>query len=247
MQSTIPATAREAANYGLRARFGIMLPASNTVVEPLGAAILPPGVSLHATRLMLHAGPGALSMLDRLEEATQLLADARVDRLIFHCTAITMHAPEMPEQIRRRIAAITPLPVTITSETIVAALRAFGARKIVLVTPYDQGTNDREARFLAHHGITVLRDRALGCDDGVAMGAVEPRQWIDETIAMRDPEADAYFLSCTQIRAAEAIEPIERALGKPVVTSNQGMLWGALRDAGIADPVDGYGRLLREF
>ncbi len=246
MQTTV-APAATAPNYGLRARLGIMLPASNTTTEPLAASVLPPGVALHAARLMLRRGPNALNMLDRLEEATELLIDCGANRLIFHCTAITMYDPEMPERIRRRIAAVTPVPVTITSETIVRALHALGARKVVLVTPYDQATNDRERTFLAHNGITVLADRALELANGAEYFNVEPEQWVRETLAMRDDDADAYFLSCTQIRAAEAIEAIERATGKPVVTSNQGMLWGALRDAGIPDAIFGYGRLMREF
>jgi maleate cis-trans isomerase len=246
MQTTTASTV-PAANYGVRARLGIMLPASNTITEPIATAILPAGVSLHATRLRLRHGPSQLDMLDHLEEATQLLADAKVDRIIFHCTAITMHAPEIPGHIRRRVAAITPIPVVITSEAIVDALRALDARKIVLVTPYYQDTNDREKAFLAHNGITVLSDRALARDNAVEMAAVEPEAWVRETVAMRDPQADAYFLSCTSIRAVEAIDAIERALGKPVVTSNQGMLWGALRSAGIDDPIDGCGRLFKDF
>jgi maleate isomerase len=239
--------AATAPNYGTRLRLGIMLPASNTIVEPLAAALLPAGVSLHAERLMLRKGPTQLNMLDRIEEATALLVDAGVNRLIFHCTAITMYDPEMPERIRNRIAAVTPVPVTITSETIVGALRVLGARKVVLVTPYDQGTNDRERAFLAHNGITVLGDRALDLKTAAEFFDVQPERWVRETIAMRDDDADAYFVSCTQIRAAEVIEALEGATGKPVVTSNQGMLWGALRDGHVDDSISGYGRLLREF
>jgi maleate isomerase len=236
-----------APNYGVRARLGIMLPASNAITEPTAAAILPAGVSLLATRMWLRHGPDQLNMLEQLESLARLLADAKVDRIIFHCTAISMYRPDIPGHIRERIAAITPIPVVITSETIVDALRVLGARKIVLVTPYHQDTNDFEAAFLAHNGITVLRDRALDCDNAVEMYAVEPERWVRETIAMADPEADAYVLSCTTIRAVEAIEAIERELGKPVVTSNQGMLWGALRSAGVRDAIDGCGRLLRDF
>jgi maleate isomerase len=246
MQTSVRPAAT-APNYGMRLRLGIMLPASNTIVEPLAAALLPAGVSLHAERLMLRKGPTQLNMLDRIEEATALLVDAGVNRLIFHCTAITMYDPEMPERIRKRIAAVTPVPVTITSETIVAALHKLGARKVVLVTPYDQGTNDRERAFLAHNGVAVLGDRALDLKTAAAFFDVEPGQWVRETIAMRDDDADAYFVSCTQIRAAEVIDALESALGKPVVTSNQGMLWGALRDGHVTDAISGFGRLLREF
>jgi maleate isomerase len=234
-------------NYGLRVKLGMMLPSSNTIAEPQIAAMLPPGVSLHTTRLRLRSGREALGMLEKLEEAAQLMADAHVDRLIFHCTAVSMHAPEIPAQITERVKAITSIPLTITSEAIVAALQQLNATKIVLMTPYDQATNDREVNFLQHNGVTVLKEKGLGIDSGVEMAAVEPEQWFRETVALRDPAADAYFVSCTTIRSADVIEALEDALGKPVLTSNQAMLWQALRDAGIDDRINGFGRLLRDF
>lgn len=240
-------TALPEINYGLRARLGMMLPSSNSIAETQIAAMLPPGVSLHTTRLQLRSGREALGMLERLEEATQLLADAEVERLIFHCTAVTMHAPEIPGQITRRVAAITPTPLTITSEAVIAALRTLGARNIVLVTPYEQATNDREVTFLAHHGVTVLRESGLGLQGGNAMRAIEPAQWFRDTVALRDPAADAYFISCTAVRSADVIDALEEELGKPVLTSNQAMLWRALRETGIDDRVAGFGCLLRDF
>ena len=115
------------------------------------------------------------------------------------------------------------------------------------MTPYDQATNDREVHFLEHHGVTVLAEKGLGIDGGVEMAAIEPEAWFRETVALRDPAADAYFISCTTIRSADVIEQLEDALGKPVLTSNQAMLWQALRDAGIDDRISGFGRLLRDF
>ena len=234
-------------NYGSRLKLGMMLPSSNTIAEPQIAAMLPPGVSLHTTRLRLRSGLEALGMLEKLEEAAQLMADAAVDRLIFHCTAVSMHSPEVPDQITQRVRAVTPTPLTITSEAIVDALSTLGASKIVLMTPYDQATNDREVNFLRHRGIEVLRERGLGLQGGVEMAAIEPGQWYRDTLALRDPAADAYFISCTTIRSADVIEALEDALGKPVLTSNQAMLWRALRDSGVGDRMDGFGRLLRDF
>jgi maleate isomerase len=234
-------------NYGVRKKFGMMLPSSNTIAEPQIEAMLPPGVSLHTTRLRLSSGKQALGMLEKLEEAVQLMADAHVDRLIFHCTAVSMHSPEMPAHITERVKAVASIPLTITSEAVLAALEALGASKIVLMTPYDQATNDREVAFLEHNGITVLHEKGLGLDGGVEMAAIEPEQWYAETLALENDAADAYFISCTTVRSAEVIARLEDALGKPVITSNQAMLWQALRDAGIADRIDGFGRLLRDF
>ncbi len=141
------------------------------------------------------------------------MADAQVDRSIFHCTAASMHAPEVPAQITGRVRAITSIPLTITSEAIVAALQTLNATKIVLMTLYDRATNDREVNVLEHSGVTVLEEKGLGIDGGVEMAAVEPEQWFRETVALRDPAADAYFISCTTIRSAGVIEQLEDALG----------------------------------
>jgi maleate isomerase len=244
MQS-LERAAAPAINYGLRAHLGMMLPSVNTIAEPQIAAMLPPGVSLHTTRLRLIES-NLLSMLDHLEDAVGLIADAHVDRIIFHCTAVSMYSPDIVGEITRRVAAVTPIPLVITSEAILDALRTLQATKIVLMTPYPQSTNDREVAFLAHHGITVLRERGLGLE-GPQLASVEPERWYRETLALRDPQAEAYFISCTAVRSADVIEALERDLGRPVITSNQAMLWAALRSAGIHDRVAGFGRLLGAF
>jgi maleate isomerase len=76
------------------------------------------------------------------------------------------------------------------------------------------------------------------------MAGVDPNEWYRLTFERRRPDAEAYFLSCTNIRAMAAIAPLERALNVPVISSNQAMLWHALRKAGVADKLQGYGRLL---
>jgi maleate cis-trans isomerase len=60
------------------------------------------------------------------------------------------------------------------------------------------------------------------------------------------PDADALCILATDFRTIEAIGPLERDLGKPVVTNNQAVLWACLRRAGLEAPVPGYGRLLQD-
>jgi maleate isomerase len=74
---------------------------------------------------------------------------------------------------------------------------------------------------------------------------VEPGEWYRLAITQRHPDADAYFLSCTTIRAAPVIDALERDLGKPVVTSNQAVAWHSLRIGGVRDQTTGFGALLR--
>jgi maleate isomerase len=233
---------------GWRLRLGVMLPSVNTVAEPQLTVMLPPGVSLHFTRLKLTGSSEQelLGMTERVEEAAALLADAEPQCILFHCTAVTTMSPAIVQTLRDRITRASGLPPMITSEALVAAFRALGARRIVMITPYIHDVNVREAAFLQHHGVTVLREHGLGLPGGKEFATVEPSEWYRLAMAHRDPAADAYFLSCAQTRTAEVIEVLEHDLGRPVVTSNQAALWHCLRESGLHDCVPGFGRLLRQ-
>lgn len=234
-------------NYGTRARLGMLLPSVNRAAEPDMNALLPGGVSLHTTRLRLRSGAPehVHEMVERLEEGSELLADAGVDLIMFHCTAASMMAPGFDDKVIDRIEAASGIPATSTSKGCLAAFRMFGATRITLTTPYVQDVNDREVAYLESHGIEVLSDTAMGiAGDGGAMLAVEPGEWRRRVGEQDQPESDAAFISCTAVRAVGAVADIEGEIGKPVVTSNQATLWHALRTVGVDDAIPGYGRLL---
>lgn len=234
-------------NYGDRARIGMLLPSVNRAAEPQITSMLPAGVSLHTTRLRLLSSneEHINEMVADVERGAVMLADADVDLIVFHCTAASMFAPGFDDAIIERIEDATGKAATSTSKGCIEAFEMFGARKITLTTPYIQVTNDREVAFLKSHDIDVLSETGLGITgDGGAMLAVEPDEWRRRVSDQDEPDSQAAFLSCTAVRAVEAIEPIEAEIGKPVVTSNQAMLWHALRKLGIDDRPAGFGRLM---
>lgn len=235
------------ANYGDRARIGMLLPSVNRAAEPQINEMLPDGVSLHTTRLRLQSSKDEHinEMVADVERGAVMLADADVDLIVFHCTAASMFAPGFDDGIIERIESATGKPATSTSKGCVEAFETFDAKKITLTTPYIQATNDREVVFLKSHGVEVLSETGMGITgDGGAMLAVEPEEWRRRVNDQDEPESQAAFLSCTAIRAVEAIDAIEADIGKPVVTSNQAMVWHALNRLGIDDKPTGYGRLM---
>jgi maleate isomerase len=236
-----------APRYGWRARIGMLLPSVNTAAEPQINAMLPDGVSLHTTRLKLTGSSEQelLAMTDRMEEGAALLADAGVDLILFHCTAVSTFDVKMEETLPERITAATGVAATATSRALIAAFRALEARRIVMVTPYPPAINQREAAFLEAHQIRVLADIGLDIHEGRKMIGVEPGEWYRLVRGQARPDADAYFISCTAVRSLEVIEDLERDLGKPVVTSNQAAAWHSLRRLGIKDSPAGCGRLMQ--
>lgn len=233
--------------YSYRARIAMLLPSVNAAAEPQIADMLPDGVSIHTTRLRLRSSreEDVMGMVENVEEGAKLLADCKPDLIVFHCTAASMFRPGFDDEIIERIEDATDLPATSTSKGVIEALRTLDARNIALTTPYLKETNDREVEFLESHQVRVLSETGMEISgDGEAMLAVQPGEWYRRVRAQEDPKVDAYFISCTAVRSAEVIEPLERDLDKPVITSNQAMVWHALNKTGIREAKPGYGRLM---
>lgn len=247
-QATTQPTALRLPDYGERLRIGMILPNRNVVAEADAQAMLPHGVSIHTTRLKLHGTTAAdiKEMSDGAESAALLLGAAPIGIIVFHCTAVSTSDPAMGDQLVARIEKAANKKAIATSQGLVAALQTLHAKRIVMLTPYPQPVNDAEVRFLNHFGFDVLHEIGLNLPPSISTASVTPEQWLEKAVAMKRPDADAYFLSCTNIRVLSTIEELEHRLQAPVITSNQAMLWHCLRESGISDPVIGYGQLLRQ-
>ena len=235
-------------DYGTRARIGLMVPSGNAICEAELHAMLPPGVVALITRLELRGSSEAelSKMLDRLEEAAGLLADARPGLIGFHCTAVSTFAPERAGEIPARMTRATGLPAVTTADAILAALEALGAKRILLVTPDIPAVHEREIAFLAAHGCAGVGGDMMGINTNAEMAQIPPEAIAAQArgAARAAPGADACFISCTAIRSAGVIEALETEIGMPVITSNQVMAWRVLRRLGLQDQPKGFGRLM---
>jgi maleate isomerase len=185
-------------------------------------------------------------MLDDLETASGLLADAAVEVIVFHCTAVSTFAPDMAEGIRGRIERATGKKCFTTADAVLCALSKLGARRVSLLTPYIDEVHLREIEFLEASGFHVEGGANLGIDTNAQMSELEPQailEWAQRNVS---DACDVCFLSCTAIKSASIISALERACGKPVITSNQCMAWHLLRSSNIDAPVAGFGTLFED-
>jgi maleate isomerase len=227
-------------------RLGVLVPSGNSVAETELRAMFPDVVTMLTTRLALRGSSEAelLAMLDDLEGAAALLGHADPDVIAFHCTAVSTFAPHLAGEIRGRITAATGRPAIATADAILAAFRVLEARRVLLVTPYIEPVHQREIDFLATNGLTVVGGSCLGVDTNTEMARITPDTIITQVRdAASDSSADACFISCTAIRSAGLIADLEASLGMPVITSNQVLVWHALRTLGVDRRVAGFGRL----
>lgn len=233
-------------HYGTRLRIGLLIPCPNTVCEPDAAAILPDGISAHIARMprLGTTRDALLGQADELGRIAQLLATAKLDVIGFHCTAAATVDAEIGRDLAAHLGQVTGATAVATSQALIAALRIFSARRIILVTPYARAVNEHEIEFFAAHDFEVVDHVWLGKTDAPAMAAVEPEEWIERTRAISRNDVDACVLSCANIRVAPILERLETLLGLPVISSNQAMLWHCLRSASCGERVVGYGSLL---
>jgi maleate isomerase len=240
-----PHLSSPAIDYGSRLRAGVLIPSGNSVAEPELRAMLPPEASLLVTRLPLRGSSRAelMGMLDHLEAAAGLLADAAVAVIVFHCTAVSTFAPDMAEGIRERIEKATGRRCFTTADAVLCALSKLGARRVSLLTPYIDEVHRREVEFLEANGFHVEGGANLGIDTNAQMSELEPEailNWAQRNIS---DASDVCFLSCTAIKSAPVISALERTCGKPVITSNQCMVWHLLRSSEISGPAARFGML----
>lgn len=202
------------------------------------------GIAVTRLKLVDSSEASLLGMARDVEPAAELLADAGVGIVVFHCTAVSTYSTELEASILARIRSATGLPCVATSQALVAALHALSARRVVLLSPYTAAVNEREAAYFAQHGFEILGNAGMDCRTGREMMAIAPQAWHAFATRHAHALADAYVLSCTTVRTAETIETLERSLGRPVVTSNTAVAWYCMRKLGVAAGVPGYGRLL---
>ncbi|MEJ2169731.1 MAG: hypothetical protein P8X90_29860 [Desulfobacterales bacterium] len=178
--------------------------------------------------------------------AALILPDERLDVICYACTSGSMVLGE--QRVARELSkgADGAKPTSLIAG-VIAALNELQVRRVVVGTPYLDELNVMEKDYLEARGFEVLQIQGLNITNDADMVKVAPDFIKEFALGIDRPDAEAIFISCGALRSLDVVDEIERAVQKPVIASNQAMIWQTLRMAGVADRIDGYGRLLREF
>jgi maleate cis-trans isomerase len=226
-----------------KARIGVIVPASNINLEPDFQHLSPPGVTCHFVRVggyEVEDIPDADAMREYaaadITEPLALLMAARVHVIAYGCTSATLsHGPAYDRSLRESIAARTGRPAVTAAAALVESLQAAGVSRVGFTSPYVDALNRDAARFLRECGIEVVRSVGVGETlSSTGQGELTPEDAFRLGREADHPDAEAVVISCTDFRAVEAIDRLERALKKPVITSNQALMDAALGRIGLA-------------
>jgi len=232
-----------------RAKLGFVLLATEQTIEENMFRLCPPGVGVHFTRAWNPDSITVESLTRQAEDlaraASTLLPDGSLDVIGYACTSGSLVIGE--ERVFAELSRGAPgVRTTSLISGVLRALRSVGARRVAVATPYLDEINAREAAYMERAGFEICAIRGLNLEKDSDMIRVSPAAIARLAASVDRPEADAVFISCGALRSIDVVEALEHELAKPVICSNQAMMWDMLRLAGIEDRIEGYGRLLRE-
>lgn len=178
-----------------------------------------------------------------LQKATRDVMGVDPEVVAYLCTSGSfINGPEYEASLRQAILeAGAPTAIT-TSGALMEAVEKLGPRRMSVVTPYDAELTDRLRSFLGALDVEVIRSHHLGLGGGI--WRVNYRTVVEQILAADDPSAEAIFVSCTNLPTYDIITPLERELGKPILTANQLTVWACLGRMGL--PMVGPGKWLRD-
>ena len=207
-------------------RIGLMVPSSNTVMEPDFYRHLPQNVALHTARMYLEDVTVASEerMLDEFTmPAAKDLSTIHPHVVVFGCTSAgALRGNEYDRKMCAQISEVTKCPVVSVIQSVNEALAATKAKRVLIITPYIDEINERIRRSVEDTGLEVVNIFGLGIVENPAIGQVNVDrivQFAKEKIQGLNP--DCLFFSCTNFRAMEALPRLKEAFDLPIVASNQ--------------------------
>lgn len=241
-------------------RIGLIVPSSNTTMETeLPELFRRQGVATGRSYTFHSARAGMrnvtreelAAMVGKAADCARSVSDADVDAIAYACLVAVMAegpgAHTGSEQVIAEAAAENGHPADVVSSAgaLVRTLRAMGARKVAIVTPYMAPLTAMVREYIEGEGIEVLDAVSLEVPDNIAVGRLDPEQLPGIARGLARDGADAVVLSaCVQMPSLAAVQRVEDELGLPVVTAATATTYEILAALGHEPAIPDAGRLL---
>jgi maleate isomerase len=242
---------------GYRAKFGVLVPSTNTIVEPDFYAIAPRGVTLHTGRIFIeNPEMGDDVAFERImvqirASIARAVADvmsAEPDYLIMGMSSETFWGGRKGnEEFQERVREMAGIPIATGANACERAFSVLGSRRLGVVTPYQPVGDAQVRRFFSECGYDVVALKGLRCPTATSIARQDERSLRQALVEVNRPDVDTLVQVGTNLSMLRLADEAERWLGKPVIAINAATFWYALRENGFADRIHGFGCLLREY
>ena len=235
--------------YGYRGKIGILVPSVNTTMEMDFHRLAPEGVSVHTGRITWEKPENSVDSLRDMKRHTLVaakdVASAHVDVIVYGCTGSgILEGSSGDREIADMLTRETKIPTITTTMAMVEGLREVEIKKVSVASPFSEAVDEKLKGFLEGNGFRVTKLESLHQSNVWDYAKIPPFLLYALGKKAFVSEADGVLIPCTQLRAIEIAEQLEKDIEKPVVTAIQASMWLALKTIGIKSPVNGYGVLL---
>lgn len=229
-------------------RVGLIILATDHTTEPdFRRMVASERIGVYAARIP-YANPTTPENLRKMQPsltagAGLILPGETLDAICYSCTSasVVIGDAETETAIRQAKPGVTVVTPPLAA---VRGLKALGARRISVLTPYTVETSRPMADYFDRHGFQIDRFTCLGLEDDREMARIPPRELADLAPQVMARQSEALFVSCTALRAALAVRAIEASINRPVVASNQATAWQCLRLTGDNVSRPEFGQLM---
>ena len=235
--------------FGDKGRIGLIVPANNGVLEPELWSVLPDGVALYATRILARGEltPAAVhAMEEHVDRAVDELAATGVDVIVYAdmVTSFIME-PGWNEARTAAIAAHVGCPCISAWTALRDALAHLGVGRFALGTPYPAAIHALAPPFFAARGFGIAGHATLDIRQMTDVPRVDAGRLRGLVSGLDVAEAEAVVLLATDLPTFASLQDLAAMTGRPVLSSNQTILWSALRTIGNDVPVEALGPLFQ--
>jgi maleate isomerase len=232
-----------------RRHFGQLVPSTNTTCEVEFTQCLPPNLQVHTARLGKGGNtPFSPSRDEDVEYQSKMLGDARVECIVLAQTSASLFEDGYDARVKKMMADNSGVPAITSAEAIGEAIRALGCRKVGIVTPYSkQVIETAKGYYEKHFDLRVIGMEGFGATDSYLISKMGADTAFEGLRRVDTPEIEALIVPGGNFPTMPWIAVWERALGKPVITTNQAALWAVLGVMKLDYPLPGLGRLLEQM
>jgi maleate isomerase len=246
---------------GYRQKIGLLIPSTNSTVQPEMDDMRPAGVTNHVSRIdvpnqTFTSNDDARAIVEAtwvdLLPAVDRLMACNPDRLIMAMAVPCFWGGTSATQtLKAKLEQRAGVPVTMPPDALHEALQALGTatpiRRIGIVSPYMPLADEHVAQWFTEQGYEQVFIEGLKAHQEDAVVSVSPAAQVDTFKRLDAKGVDALLQVGTSMASAQLVVGVEAFLGKPVLAVNTACYWSALRAAGIPDKVAGFGQLLAEL
>ncbi|MEM6386578.1 MAG: aspartate/glutamate racemase family protein [Pseudomonadota bacterium] len=235
-----------------RPRLGLLvLQADETIEDDFRRFFNPDRVRLHISRVPSgdELNPATIeAMRADLPAAARILPrSVTFDVVGYACTSgATMIGPERVQSLVK--SGCTTNQVTDPLTATRAALQALNAKRLAILSPYIPSVAEPLHCAFEEAGLEIAGTLSYGEETEANVARMAPQVLADAARELaKETEADALFLSCTNLRTLGILDSLEAELGIPVLSSNQALAWHMAWLAAMNIHPAPIGRLMRDY